>query len=196
MPRAREFDEDALMDAAIELFWVHGYRAASLTDLSGVTGVGNGSLYQAYGSKWSLFLTAFRLYCARRVELVQAALDGARGGTESTVVTFFDAIVDDCASYPDRRGCLMVNSISELGSDADVAAIASEAIRQMESAMEVSLAEAAGRPSSPELATTAAQVISLSQALIQLARVGRDDDDLRRIGRQTAAQISRSLHAA
>ena len=34
MTRTRSFDEEALLDAAIDVFWVEGYRGASLSVLS------------------------------------------------------------------------------------------------------------------------------------------------------------------
>ncbi|MFG6501844.1 TetR/AcrR family transcriptional regulator [Microbacterium sp. P05] len=196
MARAREFDEQALLDAAVELFWVNGYRASSLIDLSEVTRVSNGSLYQAYGTKWSLFLAAFRRYCDGRASLVESLMAGPHTDAEQTVADYFDAIIDDCASRADRRGCLLLNTISELGDDPEVAAISTAAIARMEHALAGALAETVGDIDEADLPTVSAEVVALSQALIQLSRVGRDAAELRRIGRRAASQIGRSLQPA
>ena len=197
MPRPRTFDEDVLLDAAIELFWVHGYQGASLADLSAETGVTNGSLYQAYGSKWALFLVAYRRYCGRRLAVVTGVFDEERVGIEDTLNAYFDAIVDDCLAHPDRRGCLMLNTISELGTDADIATISAQTVDAMEAAVAGALMRAAPRATEPAMiAASAAQAVALSQALIQLSRMGREPADLRRIGGQAAASTQRLLQAA
>ena len=198
MPRSRMFDEDALLDAAVEVFWANGYRAASLADLSARTGVANGSLYQAFGSKWVLFLAVYRRYCARRVAVVAGVFDEKRDGIEQTVNAYFDAIVDDCTSHPDRRGCLMLNTISEFGTNTEIAAISAETVDQMEAAVSQALSGVTPLEGfePAEIAASAAHIVALSQALIQLSRMGRDDKDLRRIGTRAAAAIQRQLLAA
>ncbi|SDZ43493.1 TetR/AcrR family transcriptional regulator [Herbiconiux ginsengi] len=194
MPRTRAYDEEALLDAAIELFWVHGYRAASLTELTAETGVTNGSLYQAYGSKWVLFLAAYRRYCARRVALVAGVFDAERTGVEETVAAYFDAIVDDCLSHTDHRGCLMLNTISELGADDDIAQISGATIDAMEAAVARALGDVVPATTSKhDIDVSAAHAVALSQALIQLSRIGRDPRELRLIGRQAAASTQRTL---
>ncbi|MBW9110707.1 TetR/AcrR family transcriptional regulator [Microbacterium ureisolvens] len=196
MPRSRSFDEDELLDAAIELFWAGGYRASSLVDLSAATGVANGSLYQAWGSKWALFLAAFRRYCDRRVVLVEDALSGERD-PERMLRQLFDAIVDDCRSRPDRRGCLLVNTVSELGTDPDVAEIARSTTAAMEAGVARELARLTGQsPDAAEVADAAAHAIALSQALIQLDRVGRPEAEVRAIARHGASTLAQSLRAA
>lgn len=196
MPRFRTFDEEALLDAAIELFWVHGYGAVSLADLSTQTKVTNGSLYQAYGSKWSLFLAAYQRYCAGRVAVVAAVFDKNQDGVEQTVNRYLNAIIDDCLSHPDRRGCLMLNTISEFGTDSDVATISGDAIDAMEKAVASGLGHVAPRGTpQADINDSAAHIVALSQAFIQLFRVGRDPADLRRIGGQVAASTDRLLSA-
>ncbi|HXH34123.1 MAG TPA: TetR/AcrR family transcriptional regulator [Plantibacter sp.] len=197
MPRPRAFDEASLLDAAIELFWVSGYRVTSLAEVSTTSGVTNGSLYQAYGSKRALFLAAYRRYCERRVATVAGVFVDGRDGVEQTVNAYFEAIVEECLSYPDRRGCLMLNTISELGSDEEVGRITTATIDAMEAAVGDALRRVAPASSDPEvIAVSAAQTVALSQALIHLSRAGRDRGSLRRIGAQAATSTGRLLLAA
>lgn len=197
MGRARAFDEAALLDAAIEVFWVRGYRAASLAEVSAASGVANGSLYQAFGSKRELFLAAYRRYCTRRAAVVESVFVVPRPGLEETVAAYFDAIVDDCLSHPDRRGCLMLNTVSELGTDPEIAAISTRTVDAMEAAVARALGTAAPRPLDPaELALSAAEIVALSQALIQLSRMGRDPEALRSLGHRAAVSAEQVLRAA
>ena len=62
MARPREFDEDAVLDAAVQCFWSGGYEATSVKDLVEKTGITAASLYNAYGDKRELFRTALDRY--------------------------------------------------------------------------------------------------------------------------------------
>ena len=65
MPRPREFDETAALDAAIECFWRRGYEATSLRDLTAAMGLTAPSLYNAFGDKEELFALALERYLDR-----------------------------------------------------------------------------------------------------------------------------------
>lgn len=198
MTRTRSFDEEALLDAAIDLFWLEGYRGASLSVLSQSSGVANGSIYQAYGSKRDLFLLAFRRYCARRVAIVdQVVTERTHPSVEDIARALLSAIVDDCVRHPDRRGCLMLNMMGELGTDADVARIGLETIEAMEAAVAHALRETTSRAvSDSEISASAATLVGLAQTLIQLHRLGRDTADLQPIVELAAATAGAHLRAA
>ena len=51
MVGTRQFDEDALLEAALRAFWQNGFVATSMIDVAEATGVQRGSLYNAYGDK-------------------------------------------------------------------------------------------------------------------------------------------------
>ena len=55
MARAREFDEAAVLDAAIEKFWLCGYEATSVRDLADEMYIAGASLYNAFGDKRALY---------------------------------------------------------------------------------------------------------------------------------------------
>src|SRR4051812_21795286 len=71
---ARQFDEDALLEVALEAFWQNGFTATSMVDVAEATGVQRGSLYNAYGDKERLFLLAFERYASRFLDSVRQAL--------------------------------------------------------------------------------------------------------------------------
>ncbi|AKT43601.1 TetR/AcrR family transcriptional regulator [Chondromyces crocatus] len=62
--RPRGFDRQAALEAALHLFWQHGYDATSLADLTAAMGISPPSLYAAFGSKKGLFLEAVDLYAS------------------------------------------------------------------------------------------------------------------------------------
>lgn len=60
--RPRSFDREEALNAALGLFWRHGYDATSLNDLTTAMNVTPPSLYAAFGSKKQLFVEALDLY--------------------------------------------------------------------------------------------------------------------------------------
>lgn len=111
--RPRAFDEDAVLDALMELFAEKGYEAASLADIVAAAGLNKSSLYNAFGSKEQLFERALRRYIDQRELLLEAASSG-EGGIDD-VLAFLDMAQVEALSEDGRRGCLAVNSTAELG---------------------------------------------------------------------------------
>lgn len=60
MARPRAFDTDEVVAAAVAVFTEHGYRGASVDQILAATDIRRASLYNAFGSKRGLFLTALR----------------------------------------------------------------------------------------------------------------------------------------
>ena len=105
MTRPREFDRSALLDSATDLFWARGFEGTSISDIAAVSGVGNGSLYAAFGSKLGLFMEVFERYCAGRVDVVRGVMTTPTGNARSTVERFFQVIMDDCYQRIRRAYC-------------------------------------------------------------------------------------------
>jgi AcrR family transcriptional regulator len=200
MGRPRTFDEEQLLDCAQETFWANGYAATRVEDIGSASGVGNGSIYAAYGSKLGLFLAVFGRYCEGRVRLVDSVVSAHSGTFEEAVANYLDAIIADCTTHPDRRGCLMLNSIAELGSrHPEVVDISGRTIRALEEILQARVVQAI---SDGELALPAeeseclsAHIVLVSQGLIQLSRTGASTDKLHTIAR-TSSRMSSLLTAA
>jgi AcrR family transcriptional regulator len=73
--RPREFDADEALAAALRVFWVKGYEAASLNDLTEAMGITRPSLYAAFGNKEALFRKALDLYEREKLAYVGEALE-------------------------------------------------------------------------------------------------------------------------
>ena len=182
MARPRQFDEPALLDGAVELFWTQGYAGTSVADVSRATSVGNGSIYAAYRSKDGLYLQAVTHYCRRLAGAVRAEMAGRSGDVATSLRAYLELIICDCTSQPGRRGCLMLNSLTlvdhlpALGGVIDATtrelqAIVAERVRRDLDATTVAVDPAA----------LSAHVVTLSQGLIQRSRLGHDPQELREI---------------
>lgn len=111
MARTREFDTEAAVSRAMELFWTRGYEATSVRDLTRHLGIGQGSLYAAFGDKDGLYRAALDHY---RATLAAAALrdleagDGARAAIRTMLLERARI-----ATEGGGRGCLAVNAACE-----------------------------------------------------------------------------------
>lgn len=125
MARPREFDIDVATARAMEQFWLRGYEGTTVPHLVEATGVQRGSLYAAFGSKHALYLAALDRYqqegaapMARAVRQVLQEGCSVRDVVRGLLLGMVDEAVDD----PARRGCLMVNAVTERAAcDRDVA---------------------------------------------------------------------------
>jgi TetR/AcrR family transcriptional repressor of nem operon len=109
MGRLKAFDEDEVLDRAVDCFWQHGYEATSVRDLADRMGIGGASLYNAYGDKRALFITALARYADRSMRERIARLEKG-GRPKEAIRAFLAEIVDRSLNDPDRKGCLLVNS--------------------------------------------------------------------------------------
>lgn len=66
--RPREFDDQLVIQAAMDAFWRNGFEATSAQELVDSTGLGRGSLYAAFGSKENLYHEALRRYHRSSIE--------------------------------------------------------------------------------------------------------------------------------
>lgn len=128
MARPRTFDDDEVIDRAMETFWTHGYTDTSPAQLADATGIGKGSLYNAFGSKRELFDRALRRYDQLGAAAAEDLLSGS-GTTRDDIGGFLHALVEMDVQQPIRRGCLAVNTAVELaGHDPEIL----DAVRRMQ----------------------------------------------------------------
>jgi TetR/AcrR family transcriptional regulator, transcriptional repressor for nem operon len=178
MARPRKFDADAAVEAAMETFWTKGYTATSTDDLINGTGMLRGSLYNAFGSKRGLFELAVRRYRDKgaagqnSIQADRPPLERIRGlmlsGVDRTVA--------------DRRGCLAVNTVTELAAaEPELSALARQCFTQLEAALVEAIEDGrvqgeirADRPAR----LLARQVMSAFHGLLVQAKAGYDPQSL------------------
>lgn len=113
MARTKEFDPDATLRAAMELFWRRGYEATSMQDLVDHLGISRASLYATYGGKHELYLRALDRYVEDTDALILDQLSSA-GPALPQVHGLIRRYVQDSLRDQDKRGCLVTNTAVEL----------------------------------------------------------------------------------
>lgn len=145
MARPIEFDRDQALRDAMLLFWRRGYHRTSVRDLTEATRLKPGSLYGAFASKRELFVAALEFYGAELEQLVDKLLRGEAPPLER-IERFFAYLLADMAGDPERKGCLLVNTLLEVRTDdSELGRHAAAALARVELAMEAALEEAAAR---------------------------------------------------
>lgn len=136
MPRTKEFEPEAALHSAMELFWTNGYAATSMRDLLDGMGIGRGSFYDTFGDKHSLFLASLDRFETLRTAWILEALEGPEPPLES-IRHVFERTVNGLVGSEPRRGCLLANTAVELAPhDPEVAERISRYLRRTEDAFE------------------------------------------------------------
>ncbi|WP_458243631.1 TetR/AcrR family transcriptional regulator [Streptomyces sp. MAI_2237] len=114
MARTKEFDPEAALQAALELFWQRGYEATSMSDLVDHLDIGRASIYATFGSKHELYLKALDRYDRAGLPPIMRELSRpgpALPAVRAVVRRYAAEAADDRLR---RSGCLVTNTAAEL----------------------------------------------------------------------------------
>ena len=124
--RPLEFDPDTAIEVATEVFWRNGFEATSLNNLTETMQISKSSLYQSFGNKKLLFETCLEGYSAMLITQIERELEEATSG-----MAFFENLLESIGSTANHqegtKGCLIVNTVNELGqSDAEISILVNQ----------------------------------------------------------------------
>ncbi|AGC48508.1 TetR family transcriptional regulator [Myxococcus stipitatus DSM 14675] len=192
MARTRAFDETEVVRKALGVFWTRGYEATSLADLEEATGLNRSSLYQAFESKRVLFSRAVALYLQEVITPRLAVFAQGPAGL-GQVTTYFESLATTMATAPSvltRRGCLLVNTATELGAHDVEAHRAVEDYRALLHGHLTKSLEAAARAGVVPKKTVARRVELLVGAVIGVLVTARlDPSAAAKLARSTANEV-------
>ncbi len=113
MGRHKEFNRDEAVTTIMNEMWEHGYEACSTKALSEKLGITRSSFYNAFGSREKLFEEIIQNYNGPKQNRDWFPINETSSVLKSisqTLQRFCKARVND----PAARGCLFINSITEL----------------------------------------------------------------------------------
>ncbi len=187
--RPREFDHDDVLRVAFEQFWRKGVRGTSLSDIARDAGVQRGSLYNAFGSKEALFLTAYERYASEYLKSLQKAL-GA-GTLRERLTRFLDLIIRNFRSGSPPRGCPTTRGLMELapkgeGLDEDARRAFADLMSRINGLLEQTLSDGAARGEfDGDVKAAALHIATVTRGLAVLERAFGDEAQLRKIAAHT-----------
>ena len=111
--RPRAFDQDTVLERALDLFWRRGYRNTTTRDLESALELSQSSLYNAFGSKSGLMEAALDRYEDMTGVSLLDPLTNSSDGLDAV-----DRFLDDLAhwvTHDGRSGCMLINLMVEDG---------------------------------------------------------------------------------
>jgi TetR/AcrR family transcriptional repressor of nem operon len=141
MARPREFDTDAALADAMNVFWEHGYDAATLPALLQGMGLTRGSLYKAFVDKKTLFLKTLNRYEVEAVDPAVALLTTGPADGLERIDTLFRSVLQ-VAVEGDQRGCLLCSAAAGPSAvDTDISQIVQRQLKRMSDAFFIALTQ-------------------------------------------------------
>ncbi len=117
MGRPRGFDEDAALEAAMQVFWAKSYEGTTIADLTEAMGINRSSMYAAFGDKESIFRRVMERYRAGRMTYIRQAL--AQPSLREVVAGLIHGTAEFLSSPDNPRGCLLIQGALACGTDAE-----------------------------------------------------------------------------
>ena len=117
MPRTKKYDEQEVIEKAMNLFWKKGYEMTSMQMLEKEMGINKFSIYSSFGNKNGVFLESLKCYKGKLDSLINK-LKASSGGVHNLKQYFYD-FIEFSKDHEFGRGCLVTNTANELGQIAD-----------------------------------------------------------------------------
>ena len=186
MAGVRQFDESALLNTALEVFWSKGLHATSMLDLAEATGVQRGSLYNAFAGKEELFLLAFDIYAENFLGSAAEALKAQ--DAKRALQAFFKVAIGNMTTGSPSRGCLTTKTATEITENGSrVQSKLSRLLSDLEDLIRTALSAS---PMKEQLVLSPAQtadiIVTFTRGLAVMERVHRDP---KRLNKTTAGLI-------
>lgn len=114
MARTKKYDENEVLEKAMNLFWEKGYEGTSVRDLEKEMGINQFSIYSSFLSKKHLFIQSLKKYKTYVTDnhfniLLQE--NTKLNDLKKILYGFVDTVKDE----KNNKGCLVVNTTGEIG---------------------------------------------------------------------------------
>ena len=129
MSRPRAFDEGVALESAMRRFWADGFAATSVRDLGEAMGLGQASVYNAFGDKRTLFTQCLDRYLDANMRARIVRLEKSLPPRQA-IETFLTEIVE--RSLETRLGCMLANAALEVAPhDPEIAEVVAQRMGEL-----------------------------------------------------------------
>jgi TetR/AcrR family transcriptional regulator, transcriptional repressor for nem operon len=137
MPRNKAFQEEEVLERAMQVFWKKGYNATSMEDLVTGMGINRASLYDTFGDKKQLFLKILAFYQNQSNRNINALMALKKPSPKAQLIAFVEFLMDESLESQEPRGCLLANATSEMALlDADICQFVTNNVHSFEKTFE------------------------------------------------------------
>lgn len=119
MPKVKLFDQQEILEKAMELFWKKGYHATSMQELVSHLGISRSSIYDTFGGKKQLFELTFQRYRETNLKGTTNFLQN-QTNVRTGFRLLFEMGINESINDVDNKGCFVINTTSELLPDDEV----------------------------------------------------------------------------
>jgi TetR/AcrR family transcriptional repressor of nem operon len=112
MPRVKLFNENDVLEKAMNLFWKKGYDATSIQDLVNHLGINRASLYDTFEGKKELFAKVFLLYRETNSNGLKQFLS-SQDDIKLGFSKLFIQVIEQSKSDIHNKECFVVNTTIE-----------------------------------------------------------------------------------
>ncbi|RKS53548.1 TetR family transcriptional regulator [Gillisia mitskevichiae] len=117
MARTKQYKEEDVIQKAMNLFWRNGYEGTSVRMLEKEMGINQFSIYASFGSKHGVFVESIKAYKSE-LNSIRNVLKNSNNGVLGIKQFFYD-FLEFTKENEKGKGCLVCNTVSELGNKAE-----------------------------------------------------------------------------
>lgn len=110
MPRVKNYNEQEVLEKAMNLFWKNGYETTSMQQLEKEMGINKFSIYASFGSKNGILIESLKCY-NRKLQVIISKMKAATG--VAAIKQYFYDFVDFSSEKTMFKGCLITNTANE-----------------------------------------------------------------------------------
>ena len=112
MARTKDFNEEEVLEKALNIFWQRGYNGTSMQDLVDGLGISRSSMYDTYTDKYTLFVKSLERYREKTAgEMMRTVSEGP--SAKAGIKKILQSVVNESVFDKSPRGCFIVNTCVE-----------------------------------------------------------------------------------
>ena len=185
MAGVKQFNQEQVLDKAMEVFWQKGYEGTSIQDLTTATGLGRGSLYGTFGDKEQLFIKVLDHYADRFQAAIIKQLDNP--DPDEAIKGMFEVMIERMSNPQYPRGCLNTNTcVNIFGKSEIIERKIAERLGDLESAIYLVLRKAQAEnqlPPERDIRALARFLVGVAQGMAVLNKTFADPSVIRDVAK-------------
>jgi TetR/AcrR family transcriptional regulator, copper-responsive repressor len=177
-----QFDDNAVISSAMEIFWRHGYAASSIDQLTTAMGLSRSSMYKRFRDKDGLFQEVLSTYAQRVLKRMSAVQAGTK---RQQLEALFHEFLPRDGKTARPSGCMLARSCTEMADLPPASqAVAREGVMGQRAILSKILREAVAKgelASASDIAGLSWHFLGVLQAMMNLPQAGATSGELRRV---------------
>ena len=139
MPRTKKYNEQEVIEKAMNLFWKNGYETTSMQMLEKEMGINKFSIYSSFVSKNELLKECINCY-AKKLNTIVEKLLKTQGGVNAIRQYFYD-FIHFSKENNIQKGCLITNTANECIEDIEIQDLLNQCTTKIRDVFAIKLSE-------------------------------------------------------